>query len=184
MRYSLYLIACLIAESVAIPAAFILPLFARSGWLPKGLAWFQTPDNGLHGDRGWEEEHWQWRHRLPDLASLYITYAGWLLRNRAYGFKWSVLAAPIEEPKAYTYRGNLAIKNRDNAKAGWFFCRMGDYWQWKAVWKIPGTRLCAMLNFGWQLDNYLSDPALVNIRPRALFMFSPRISAFRPASQP
>ena len=179
MRYILYLIACIFMEIVSVPLAFVLPFFARNAWLPRWLSWFQTPDNSLEGDAGWQNEHWQWRKKLPDLFCIYVGYMGWLLRNRAYGFKWSVLAAKVVQD-ALRYEGDLSIKNRDDAKAGWFRVWMESYWQYKRIWQIPGQQRCVMLNFGWQLDNYVTDPTLYLTRPKALFMFSPRITAFRP----
>ncbi|MBS1189059.1 MAG: hypothetical protein H6R10_851 [Rhodocyclaceae bacterium] len=179
MRYFIYLIAALAMEIVSLPLAFILPFFARNARLPRWLSWFQTPDYSLEGDGGWQNEHWQWRKRLSDLLCIYVGYMGWLLRNRAYGFKWSVLAAPVDQD-ALRSEGDLSIKNRDHAKAGWFRVWMKGYWQYKRIWQIPGQTLCVMLNFGWQLDNYITDPTLHLTRPKALFMFSPRVSAFHP----
>lgn len=180
MRYTLYLLANLLMEDiVAVLLAPFLPVFARDAWLPPWLSWFQTPDYSLAGDGGWQNEHWQWRKSLPGALCTYFGYLGWLLRNRAYGFKWSVLAAPVVQ-SALRHEGDLSIKNRNHAKAGKLWVRMGDYWQYKQVWQIPGQTLCLMLNFGWQLDNYITDPGLYLTCPKALFMFSPRISAFHP----
>lgn len=160
MRYSLYLIACLIAESVAIPVAFI-----AAAW-PASFAWFLTPDNPIDGDVGHQQRTAGW--------TPYWRRVAWLLRNRAYGFKWGPLgcaAAPFEAI------GNMAIKNRDNGVAG-SLClhQVGPpFWYRKTI--VPlGFGYCLQLAFGWQLD--------APICGRCLFMFSPRISAFRPASQP
>lgn len=59
-RYLVYLVADLAMEVIAVPAAFVLPFFAnKEGWLPRWLWWFQTPDNSLNGDQGWQTQHWQ-----------------------------------------------------------------------------------------------------------------------------
>jgi hypothetical protein len=179
MRYFLYLIGDIVMETLALILSPILPLFARDAMLPDWLSWFMTPDYTLEGDSGWQTEHWQWRYRLPPLLCRYVGYFGWLLRNRAYGFKWTVIAAPIRQ-QDLSYTGDLTIKNRDHARAGVLHCAMPPYWQYKRVWQIPGLTLCVMLNFGWQLDNYITNPTLHETRPDALFMFSPRISAFHP----
>lgn len=179
MRYFLYLIANLFMECISIPLAFVLPFFAHDAKLPPWLSWFQTPDNSLEGDSGWQNEHWQWRKYLPKPLCTYVGYMGWLLRNRAYGFKWSVLAAKVIQDTLH-YKGDIDIKNRDHAKAGRFRVWMNSYWQYKCIWQIPGQLRCVMLNFGWQLDNYVTDPTLYLKRPKALFMFSPRITVFRP----
>ena len=63
-----------------------LPFFVdETGYLPKWLWWFQTPDNPIDGDRG----HWK---RWPGTTSLrtYIRRVAWLLRNVCYGFDESV----------------------------------------------------------------------------------------------
>ncbi|HJW26130.1 MAG TPA: hypothetical protein VJ576_14645 [Rhodocyclaceae bacterium] len=179
MRYLLYLLANLAMEAVSFPLAFVLPFFARNAWLPRWLWWFQTPDNSLEGDSGWQNEHWQWRKRLPKPLCTYVGYTGWLLRNRAYGFKWTAIAAPVVQADL-RYKGDLGIKNRDHARAGLLRVSMDSYWQYKRVWQIPGRPRCVMLNFGWQLDNYVTNPDLHRTRPDALFMFSPRLTAFRP----
>lgn len=179
IRYLAYLVANIAMEIISVPMAFILPFFARNAWLPKWLWWFQTPDNSLDGDSGWQNEHWQWRKKLPDLFCMYVGYMGWLLRNRAYGFKWTVLAATVVQD-ALHYEGDINIKNRDHARAGWFRVWMNEYWQYKCIRQIFGLQKCVMLNFGWQLDNYVTNPELYLTRPKALFMFSPRITAFRP----
>lgn len=181
--YLFFLVADILMELISIPLAFVLPFFAHKAWLPKWLSWFQTPDNSLRGDYGWRTQHWQWRKCLPDLFRIYVGYMGWLLRNRAYGFKWSVLAATVDV-KAITWTGDPTIKNRDHGKAGVLHVRMHIYWQYKRIWQIFNLQKCVMLNFGWQLDNYISDPGLVDKYPKALFMFSPRITAFRPDPQP
>lgn len=175
MRYLVYLAAALAMEVLAFVLAPVLPLFARNGYLPGWLAWFQTPDYSLYGDPGWQSEH------VRDPRS-YWSQVRWLLRNRAYGFKWSVLAAPVDL-QSYSFRGNPDIKNRHNAVAGWLHVTMGEYWQWKWIAPLPGTSMCVMLNFGWLLDPYYRHPSLAKTQPRALFMFSPRLAAFFPAAQ-
>lgn len=156
------------------PAAFILPLFAIADRLPKWLGWFMTPDATLCGDQGWAKEHWQWRRRLPPRLCQYVGHAGWLLRNRVYGFKWGPLgcnAAPFEA------MGNTAIKNRDSGVAGSFrLYQVGSpFWYRKTITPLC-FGYCLQLAFGWQLD--------APIRGRCLFMFSPRLTVFSPKKSP
>lgn len=168
-RWFLYSCAVLVAEVLALILAPILPLFAvhRFGpWdnnsqtamghrLPKWLAWFDTPDNSLEGDHNWQAAHF---------PVTYWSMVGWLLRNRAYGFKWSVLSAPMVGERVI--EGDPLI-NYHTGRYGTLKIKMGDYWQWKCIKPIGGTGYCLMMNFGWLLD----DPNQNN----ALFMFSPRV---------
>ena len=171
IRYLIYLILDMLMEVLAVLLAPILPLFAsQDGWLPKWLWWFQTPDNPLSGDAGWQQKH-------PN--DTYWDRGQWVWRNRAYGFKWSVLAATVV-PGAITYQGDPTIKNRENAKAGWLDVQMQPYWQCKRVWRIGQTTYCLMPNFGWLLDPYIANPDLWKTQPKALYMFSPRITRFYP----
>lgn len=162
MRYFLCLIACLAAEIVAILLAPAIPLFAMDGWLPRWLWWFQTPDNPLTGDTG-HQARWTGRSR-------YLQQVSWLVRNRAYGFKWGPLGCPALR---YATEGDPAIKNRDGARAGWMRLSAPPFWYWKSIRPI-GFGMCVQMAFGWQLD--------APIHGRCLFMFSPRLTAFRPAS--
>lgn len=170
MRWISYLFACLVVEVLAIFLAPVLPLFARlkyGPWenasgqalghrLPSWLAWFDTPDNALEGDSNWQASHiW---------PSSHWSMAGWLLRNRAYGFKWSVLSAPNNMLRIV--EGDKLI-NYHTSRFGELRITMGDYWQWKRIGKLGNTGYGYMLNFGWLLDDTSQE--------RALFLFSPRI---------
>ena len=111
MRYIIYLIISLIMQVVAWVITPILPIFSvyrygplnnnngyGMGWrLPKWLSWFDTPDNPLTGDERWKSKHWP-----PTHWSMVL----WLYRNSLYGFKWTVLGAPMPD-----------IENK--------------YWQWR-----------------------------------------------------
>lgn len=171
MRWLACLLMTLAAEAMGYPLALILPLFAEWrkgpvnngkhvdwGWrLPRRLAWLDTPDNSLEGDVGHCRRHagdsWYWQATC------------WLWRNRAYGLKWGPLAAPMN-PDARRITGDLKV-NRNNGHYGLLRITMGSYWQWKYVKPIGSTGWCLMLNFGWLLDD--------DSKPRALFLFSPRV---------
>lgn len=159
MRWPVFLVAALIVEALAIPAAFVLPIWCRGSW-PEWSAWFATPDNPPEGDIG---------HRIRWLSkSIYWQRVAWLLRNRAYGFKWGPLAAPMQSGRII--EGDPKI-NRNNGRFGWLRISMGPYWQWKLVRPIGSTGYCWMLNFGWLLDDAS--------QARALFLFSPRIAQIK-----
>lgn len=159
MRYLAYLLPCLLAEIVAVFAAFVLPCFAANGWLPRALSYFQTPDNSLFGDAG-HRQRWAGKNE-------YLQQVAWLLRNRAYGFKLGPLGC--DYAVGYVAHGNPRIKNRDDAVAGWCIWQSAFGWYVKAVAPI-GSEYCIQLALGWQLD--------APINGRCLFMFSPRITKF------
>lgn len=179
MRWTACLVAALIAEVLAIMLAPILPLFsspalgpvnnysasARELRLPDWLSWFQTPDNSLLGDAAWQASHiWPGSH---------WAMTGWLLRNRAYGFKWSVLACEVD-PSSISFSGDPRV-NRNNGVTGLFRASLsGGYWQWKLVKPLIGN-WGLMFNFGWQLNEFvLSEKPGV-----ALFQFSPRFVSIK-----
>ena len=128
--------------------------------LPLWLSWFDTPVNSLWGDHGWQEKH---------CADSYWKYWGmvqWLYRNSLYGFKWSVLSAPITFHDMQV-SGDPMISRNNGGRFGYLRITMGDYWQWKLIKPIWNTGYCIMLNFGWLLDDFQQK--------RGLFLFSPRI---------
>lgn len=165
MRYTLCLIASLLMQLVAWVITPILPLFAvkREGpmdnanshgvgfRLPTWLAWFDTPDNPLDGDSNWFRNHPETTH---------WDMVGWLYRNSLYGFKWSVLSAPMVK--------TLRVIHGDSptwSSPGFQRITMNGYWQWHLV-KTFGL-VTINFNFGWLLND--------GDQPRALFMFSPRV---------
>lgn len=162
IRWLIYLVAALIAEVLAIPAAFVLPIWCRGSW-PAWSAWFSTPDNPPEGDIG---------HRIRWLSkSPYWQRVSWLLRNRAYGFKWGPLAAPMDRGRII--EGDPHI-NSNVGRFGLLRITMGKFWQWKLVKPIGKTGRCVELNFGWLLDD--------ESQKKALFMFSLRIQKLPPTS--
>ena len=61
--------------------------FYKEPRLPNWLSWFQTPDNSLLGDDNWKQTH----------TGTYWDQVKWLYRNSLYGFKWTVLGAPMPD---------------------------------------------------------------------------------------
>ena len=146
-------------ELVAVLLAPVLPLFAKNGWLPDWLDWFQTPDNNLYGD---DAHQARWLNK-----SAYAQQVMWLLRNRAYGFKWGPLGT---EPHPYRLCGTPDIGNRHSYKPGWFYLLNDNgFWYFKCVFPITPS-YCVQLGFGWQLD--------AKMLGRHIYMFSPRITRY------
>ena len=170
MRYLLYLLLYIPVQLSAYLITPLLPLFAvrRMGAadnandlryeprLPLWLSWLDTPDNSLWGDHGWQTKH------CPKYQS-YLGKVKWLYRNSLYGFKWSVLAAPMIGEKV-TRTGPLYL-DYHTAQFGVQRFTMGKYWQYKCVKPFMGKIL--VLNLGWLLDDVSQK--------RALFMLSPRL---------
>lgn len=171
IRWIVYLAMALTAEVVAMLTCWIWPWFARVRYgainnahekaceprLPAGLCWFDTPDNSLLGDRAHKARH---AH-----SSDYWQMTCWLARNRAYGFKWGPLAAPMDV-EGQQITGDPTI-NRNNSHFGTLRITMGPYWQYKLVKRIANTGYGWMVNLGWLLDD--------TSQQRALFLFSPRL---------
>lgn len=179
LRWLAYLVVYAVAQVITWVITPLLPLFAvtREGpvnnnekvalgpRLPEWLAWFNTPDNSLEGDAGFIERN----------GTGYWQSVVWLYRNSLYGFKWSVLAAPVIVEDLYWF-GDTTINRTTNE--GYLYVQMGEHWQLKVVKRIPGTSRCVMFNFGWLLDAYVSDPLLVKTQPKALWMCSPRFPRY------
>jgi hypothetical protein len=149
---------------VAVLFAPILPLFAKNGWLPNWLSWFQTPDNPLYGDSTF----------ILNNGGGYLAEVKWLLRNPAYGFGLKY----INGFSPMVWYGDRTIKDNAGAIAGWLFVKGGGLFQFTWIYPIGFSR-CIYVNFGWNI-RALIDP---NVSPKpnpyqATFVFSPRLSGF------
>lgn len=174
----------LVVTAATFPLAFILPFFAqyREGWhdngniygygyyLPNCIDWFQTPDNSLDGDYGWQHEHWQWRFKLSAKLATYIGRVGWLWRNPGYGFGLVELTG---EPIEATYSGDLAV-NDDPGHEGSCTIKCNDIFQYVKVKKLWANK-SLYLNFGWNIKGLVNSNSKRHI---ATFAFSPRLSKF------
>lgn len=180
MNYILYpflVIINLIGTVLTFPLAFVIVLFKenKEGWLNNGtawgngprlfkwLSWFQTPDNSLDGDHGWEEKHsHSWWSRVQ-----------WLWRNPFYGFAVKYLHGT----DGMSYVGDLEC---DESNPGYLLVTGKGLFQWVYFKKIKSKTL--YLNFGWNI-RALVDPAYINDPNNAAFIadypatfaFSPRL---------
>jgi hypothetical protein len=169
MIYLLYLIFVpinLLTTIAGVILAPILPAFAKNGWLPTWLNWFQTPDNWLYGDLTFMSLH----------KKNYWSEILWLWRNPAYGFAVKYLSFPF----VTTFVGDKTIKDNDNAKAGWCFVKANGLFQFVYIKRIFSTSRCIYVNCGWNIRGLVDDNVSVKPNPyQATFSFSPRISGFR-----
>ena len=180
MIYLLYIILVplsLLATLAAVILAPILPVFATSqeGWndnhsywglgprLPKWLSLFMTPDNSLDGDSTFQS--------INGLS--YWAKVKWLWRNPAYSFALRYIDTIANHP---VLSGNDAIKDNDNAVAGWCFVRCAGLFQFTWVQPI-GFKRCIYCVLGWNIRGTLHQAPSPNYQ--ATFAFSPRISGFR-----
>jgi len=140
LRYLLYAPchwALTLISYVLVP---FLVLFQSDGRLPSWCWWFQTFDNSLDGDNGWQTEHRPYLD-IPynQLTSwqLYVSRVLWLYRNPVYGFERKVLAAYPEGVEVQSaYPNMLAV-----ASNGYFFWNgerpfFGKQLNWLIGWKL------------------------------------------------
>lgn len=189
MRYSAQLVGYLLFLIVAILAAPILPLFASMRYgptgngngasveprLPSWLFWFDTStDNSLWGDSGWRMEH------CPAGWGAYRGMVGWLFRNPAAGFCWSVLAHAVkfDEKFALSSSGCGLDLDKGQGQQG-YFCIKSSYgaFHFRRVKELWGLQFS--FEAGWLLDVYLKDPLAIYDQPMALFIFQPGIRKVR-----
>ena len=149
----------------------ILPLFAKDGWLPKWLSWFQTPDNSLYGDDGWKYEHWQWRYKLPAPLATYVGEFGWLLRNPGQGYGVRYLTG---DPIIATFTGNSHVNDNPGIE-GTCMVHCQGLFQWVWVKRISVSK-CIYCNFGWNVKGCIDG----NERSHtATYTFSPRVASWK-----
>ena len=167
-RYLAYLLLYIPVQIVAYLITPILPLFAGLRYgaldnastyglgprLPEWLSWFDTLDNSLDGDYNWFRNH-------PD--STYWNKVAWLYRNNLYGYKWTVLAMPIQATRKMI--GDPQIDYHSKTYGTMRITQPNGAWQYKLVKPFLGKIL--VLNIGWLLDD--------TSQGRALFMLSPRL---------
>ena len=175
--YPLYVVINLIGTILTFPLAFILALLKedKEGWLDNGtkwgvgprlfkwLSWFQTPDNSLDGDHGWEAKHsHSWWSRVQ-----------WLWRNPFYGFAVKYLHGT----DGISYSGDLHC---DETHPGHLLVKGQGLFQYVLFKPLFGKTL--YLNLGWNIralvdPQYVNDPnnaAFIADYP-ATFAFSPRL---------
>lgn len=155
LAWTVFLPINLIMLFAAYLLAPILPLFASDdGWLPNSLAWFQTPDNSLDSDEGWQT-HFTW------IKNRYIRRVLWLWRNPAYGFDNTVLSLRIPANSTIEYYGNNYVSDNP-LTAGWVFRTITKneeliIWQFYTVipYRFFSLR-CIRINLGWKLWGNIS----------------------------
>lgn len=185
-RYLISLLAYLLFFILSMLVAPFLPFFAlmRDGpanngsitatepRLPHWLFWFDTTtDNSLWGDSGWRTEH------CPNRWGTYFGMLGWLWRNAACGFSWSVIAHAVDLAETFTVTSSgcgLVLDKGQPGKQGWYLVR-SNFGAFQFRWVKEWRGLQFNFEAGWLLDIYLKDPQAVHYQPKAIFMFQPGI---------
>ena len=116
--------------------------------LPAWAWWLETQDNPLDGDGGWQNEHWQWRYKLPPALCKYVGRVGWLWRNAAYSFAWEILGVVLPPETIYAVRGDMDVGDNPG-HAGWLLITVPGYWEFYAV--VPYGSRCLRIRLGWKL---------------------------------
>lgn len=159
-----------------IMAKFLNPfavLFASEfGYLPWWLSWFETTDNSLDGDGGWQSEH-LWFKGSNSKFVRYINRVRWLMRNTGMGFSEKVMGGVAEKGMRYTSVGDEATGNRP-LHNGWVFRTItnpnghGFYWCFYYVQSWSKT-MCIRVLLGWKIWQYPQDgkklPFTLNANP-------------------
>jgi hypothetical protein len=166
-RYLAYLLINFTFDVFAALIVPILPLFATvqlgnsdnnnarlyEPRLPKWLSWFQTPDNSLYGDKGWQAIHY------PAYKS-YLGQVLWLIRNSAHGLVNGQLSAPADTA-LIKHTGDPRISSKDPKYAGQVFtATQGDYFQYMTVRAVLGRLI--YINIGWLFDPFVETPGTGN----------------------
>ena len=161
-RYLAYLLINFTFDVFATLIAPLLPLFARMELgnsdnnnarlyeprLPKWLNWFQTQDNSLWGDKGWQTVHYP----------AYKSYWGqvlWLIRNSAHGLVNGPLAVTVDYTKL-EHAGDTTLSAQDaKYEEQRFYAGQDDYFQFMTVQKIPLLNRLIYINIGWLFDPFV-----------------------------
>ena len=143
-----YLPFSLIMTVVAYILSPILPLFANDkAWLPVWLWWFQTPDNSIDGDSGWQNKS---KHPFINRMPRYWRQVFWLIRNPSYGFNWTVLATSKLPDAGYVTFGRLEISDKGIWGVNFAYIKTTPYFVSRAyVPTIFGK--CMKFRFGWNI---------------------------------
>jgi hypothetical protein len=141
--YPFYVVASLVVTILAYVLSPILPAFAKDGYLPGWLSWFQTPDNSLYGDNGWQRIH-----RINDYTS-YAAQSAWIRRNPGQGFDM-LLRAKIDLSAPVKVYGDLRVSDGWTPKGGVLLVTGSGYFHLTIIVPI-GNEKCLLSSHGWRL---------------------------------
>ena len=168
LTWALTAVVMVVVFLATYPLALVLPGFViyrqgkldnntRTGegyYLPDWLSWFQTPDNSIDGDKGWREEHMQWRFKFPEPVATYLGRVGWLWRNPAYGVG---LAELVPYERVLLVSGDLNV-GIDPVKEGSCLVETQDgrLFLHRKVSVVKGFAFYR--NYGWNIKGLVNNP--------------------------
>ena len=138
----------------------VLPLFAtHQAKLPKWLSWFDTDDNTLDGDEGWQKEHLlalNCKGNNLDPLRIYLKRVCWLFRNTAYTFSRNIMGVAIEADNVVVWKGNQKVGNRPLSE-GYCYATCKHRFMFYYVKKTFKGK-CLRVYLGWKLKNKVDHP--------------------------
>lgn len=141
LRYSILAPCHWLLTAVSYILVPLLVLFQKDGWLPAWCWYFQTWDNPLDGDTGWQQEHRPYLdvpYQELTCWQLYVSRVLWLYRNPVYGFERAWLSASVGTLAQYgMYPHVLYVSDK-----GYFF--------WNGEVNVTSTKKLNWL-LGWKL---------------------------------
>ena len=187
MIWFLYVIPCLLMVGLGWLFSWLFVLFAKmqdglinnnngSGVqprLPSWLRWFQTTDNSLFGDYGWQTEH------CINYWGCYLGMVMWIMRNPAHFFRLNTLGANVLANLEVKIKGDpLTADDETRFHPGWVLITVGKYWCLYIVFPWSKGRY-ADIEFGWALRDY-SKMSKTKENKKHIFSLSPRLFAKMP----
>ncbi|MDL2226983.1 hypothetical protein LJB86_04935 [Deltaproteobacteria bacterium OttesenSCG-928-M10] len=157
LRFLLYIPLGLFMTILNYPLAPFVVLAARpDGFLPRSLRIFQTPDNSLDGDYGWQTEHRLFRSspKVDQGWRRWVNRFLWLWRNPCHGFKIEYLGFGLKPGFVYAALGDEATTNRP-LHNGLVFRRVANPGGPAAfqlyIVRAWSKKYCLRLNLGWKI---------------------------------
>jgi hypothetical protein len=174
LKYALLVPFELFFTLIALILSPILPLFSSNTYgyidngsatgfgprLPKWLNWFQTWDNSLFGDAGFQAIN----------GTSYLSMIKWLIRNPLPCFAEKILLNAN-----CLIEGNNNVTDGNQGVEGSVLVTSNGLFQYVWIKKIPFNR-CIYINLGWNLRALTRG---ASVPYHATFSFSPRISGFQ-----
>lgn len=186
MFWLLYLPLIAIVCALAFPLAPVIALFADSHGDVKlsdknPLRLWLTPDNPIDGDSG-HFERWADFVAAHPIIGMYVQRVAWLWRNKAYGWRWTVLNTWVQSDDALLWTGDPSTSDKPYHPGIWAATtsRNPITARWMLYLVLPSIRgKCLRIYLGWKLQtairyriNHDADPSNAIPDYNAMFVCS------------